>query len=52
MALIKPSHRGLLHAELHVPQGEKIPEGKIRKALKSKNKKLRKRAQFAQNFDH
>ncbi len=48
--LIKKSHRGLLHKDLGVPQGKKIPKSKINKALHSKNPKVRKRAQFAKNF--
>ena len=52
MSLIKPSHRGLLHKKLGVPQGEKIPEAKIEKARKSKSPALRKEAVFAENFGH
>ena len=29
---INPAHRGLLHKELHVPMGDKIPERKLAKA--------------------
>jgi hypothetical protein len=47
---IKPSRKGLLHKKLGVPQGEKIPAGKIAKAKKSKSPSLRKEATFAQNF--
>ena len=50
--LIKPSHRGLLHKELGVKQGQKIPESKLQTAAKSSNPALRKRAVFAQNFGH
>lgn len=49
---IKPSHKGLLHKELGVPMGEKIPESKIEAAKHSKNPAERKRATFAQNFGH
>ncbi len=49
MALIKPSHRGLLHDALGVPQGHKIPLAKIEHALTSTSPKLRKEAQFAEN---
>ena len=49
-SLIKPSHRGLLHKNLGVPLGKKIPKSKLNKALKSKNPEIRKRAQFAKNF--
>jgi hypothetical protein len=50
--LIKPSHRGLLHKDLGVPQGEKIPEAKIEAAKHSPDKAVRKRAVFAENFGH
>ena len=50
--MIKPSHKGLLHKKLGVPQGEKIPEAKIAKAKHSKSPALRKEATFAQNFGH
>jgi hypothetical protein len=30
-------HPGKLHRELHVPQGEKIPASKLKKAEHSKN---------------
>lgn len=52
---IKPSHRGLLHRRLHVPEGEKIPASKIEAARHSSDPTLRKQAQFAKNastFDH
>jgi len=48
----KPSHKGLLHKKLHVKQGEKIPEKKLKKAEHSKSAKLRKEAQFAENMKH
>jgi hypothetical protein len=50
--MIKPSHRGLLHKKLGVPQDEKIPEAKIAAAKRSKSPALRKEATFAQNFGH
>ena len=46
---IKPSHKGLLHEKLGVPQGEKISTAKILKALRSKSPALRKEANFARN---
>jgi len=46
---IKPSHKGLLHKDLGVPQGEKIPAAKLAKAKNSSNPAVRKRATFAQN---
>jgi hypothetical protein len=44
---IKPQNRGKLHKELGVPEGKKIPAGKLEKALHSKNTAERKRANFA-----
>lgn len=49
---IKPSHRGLLHEELHVPQGQKIPASKLEAAKHSSDPAERKRANFAINFGH
>jgi hypothetical protein len=49
---IKPSHRGLLHEKLGVPQGEKIPKAKIEKAAHSNDPVLKKEAVFAENFGH
>jgi hypothetical protein len=46
---IKPSHKGLLHKDLGVPQGQKIPASKIAAAKHSSNPAVRKRATFAQN---
>ena len=50
--VIKKSHRGLLHKDLHVPQGEKIPAAKLEAARHSPDPKVRKRAVFAENFGH
>lgn len=49
---IKPSHKGLLHKDLGVPQGEKIPRSKIEKAAHSPNTALAKRARFAEAAEH
>jgi hypothetical protein len=46
---IKPSRKGLLHKDLGVPQGQKIPPGKLQAALASSSPATRKRAQFAAN---
>jgi len=43
-------HPGALHKELHVPEGKKIPESKLKKAEHSKNPKLKKRAQLAETL--
>ena len=39
--------RGKLHARLNVPEGEKIPEEKLRSALHSKNVTERREARLA-----
>lgn len=49
---IKPSHKGLLHKDLHVPQGQNIPQAKIEKAAHSPNVKLAERARFAEAAEH
>ena len=51
-SLIKPSHRGELHRELGVPQGQKIPAAKLAEARNSSSPKMRKQAVFAENFGH
>lgn len=43
-------HPGALHQELHVPEGKKIPEKKLKKAEHSKNPTLRKRANLAETL--
>lgn len=50
--MIKPSHKGLLHKKLGVPQGEKIPAKKLEQAKHSKSPAERKEATFAENFGH
>lgn len=46
---IKPSHKGLLHEDLGVPQGQPIPAAKLASAENSDNPAIRKRAVFAEN---
>ncbi len=46
---IKPSHKGELHKDLKVPQGEKIPASKLEAAKHSSSPAVRKRATFAIN---
>lgn len=46
---IKKSHEGLLHKDLKVKAGEKIPEKKLEKAKNSEDPAVRKRATFAEN---
>jgi len=43
-------HPNALHKTLHVKEGEKIPESKLKKAEKSKNPKTRKRAALAETL--
>lgn len=43
-------HPGALHKSLHVPEGKKIPQSKIKKAEHSKNPTLRKRAVLAETL--
>jgi hypothetical protein len=47
---IKPSHKGLLHEDLGIPQGQPIPRAKEEAAKHSSNPAVRKRANFALNF--
>lgn len=49
---IKPSHKGLLHADLGVKQGSPIPAKKLEKAENSGSAAERKRAVFAENAKH
>jgi hypothetical protein len=46
---INPSQKGSLHEALGVPQGNKIPVSKIKRAEHSSSDSLRKKAQFADN---
>lgn len=43
-------HPGKLHRELGVPQGEKIPAKKLKKAEHSKNPTLRREANLAKTL--
>ena len=47
--IIKPSHKGLLHKDLGVPKGKKIPEKKLEKAKKNASPAEKKRIVFAEN---
>lgn len=42
--------KGALHKELGVPEGKKIPASKLKKAEKSKNPTLKKRAVLAETL--
>ena len=46
---IKKKNRGKLRKSTGTKKGQKIPVSKLRRLAKSKNKKTRKRAQFALN---
>jgi hypothetical protein len=46
---IKKSHAGLLHRNLGVPAGDKIPAAKVEKAAHSSDPAVRRRVIFAQN---
>lgn len=43
-------HKGALHKELNVPQGTKIPQSKLTKALHSSNPRMRKQANLARTL--
>lgn len=49
---INPAHRGELHRDLKVPQGEPIPVKKLAQARNSEDPAVRKRAIFATNAKH
>ena len=46
---IKPSHRGLLHKNLGVPEGKPIPTSKLEKAKAGASPAEKKRITFAEN---
>jgi len=48
---INPAHKGLLHTELHIPQGEKIPEKKLEAAAHAGGKEGE-RAHLAMTLAH
>jgi len=43
-------HKGALHRELHVKEGEKIPAKKMQKALHSSNPRMRRQATLARTL--
>ena len=49
---LNPAHKGLLHKELGVKPGDKIPAAKLDKATQSSNPALRKRAFLAKTLAH
>jgi hypothetical protein len=46
-----PSRKGALHKKLGIPQGQKIPVGKLAKAAKSTDPTLKKEAVLAETYD-
>ena len=44
------THKGALHRELGVPEGEKIPKAKVEKAAHSTNPVLAQRARLAETL--
>lgn len=46
---IKPSHKGLLHKKLGIPQGKMVSLAALRRAKQSSSPALRKEATFAMN---
>lgn len=49
MIKIQPSHVGMLHKELGVPQGKKISIGALMRAKSGGSSKMKKQANFAIN---
>lgn len=52
---INPAHKGELHRNLGVPQGQKLTAEDIQRGLDSKDPAVRMRARFAKNakkFNH
>jgi hypothetical protein len=45
-------HKGLLHKHLGIPEGEKIPQERLREALHSKNPDIRDEARSAIGLEH
>lgn len=46
---IKPSHKGLLHKHLGIPEGEDIPLERLKEAKNSDDPEIRKEANYAIN---
>ena len=49
---IKSSHKGLLHKDLGIAEGEHISDEKLEAAKQSKDPLIRRRATFALNVRH
>lgn len=48
-SMIKPSHKGRLHAALGIPGDKPISIGELHRAMKSKSGHMRQMANFANN---
>lgn len=46
---LNPNHKGLLHQELHIPEGQPVPMSKIREKLPNASGKFKKRLVFAES---
>jgi hypothetical protein len=46
---LNPKHKGMLHRDLGVPEGEPISGAQLMEAMQSKSAAVRKRANFAKN---
>lgn len=49
---LKKQKKGALHRMLHIPEGQKVPENVLRKAMHSTNPLERKRADLANTEEH
>lgn len=50
--IFNPAHKGELHRALKVPQGQKIPAGKLKAALHSRSSHVRHMAEAAEIGKH
>jgi hypothetical protein len=46
---LNPAHKGLLHQELGIPQGQPVPMSKIKEKLAGATGKFKKRLVFAES---
>lgn len=49
---INPEHKGALHKAMHVPEGHKIPQGRLEKAAHADNPHVAKMANLARTLEH
>ncbi|MDE2103871.1 MAG: hypothetical protein KGL39_41930 [Patescibacteria group bacterium] len=45
-------HKGKLHDELNIPRGQKIPQARLKSAMKSPNREVRDDAIRANTMEH